>query len=338
MSLKNTMLNGYPIEHTSSTANVIVTVGGQEVKLYVRLSSDSPLTMQTHVFGYDCLPLNKDGLDIQTIAYRLSCRSGKQYPLYDAPIPHENWISFQVEQDNGERYEKNFEKWIPKIERKLNDLICNDYKSGPNFKVKNNTIMIVGLGGTGSRIAELIDKTPHKKIILIDNDVIVAKNLYRLNASQDWLNEYKVDFTKSQMYFNNIETHNIKIQDYLLENTLDDIDFAFLAIDNKETREFLKKELKAKSIKYVDASIGVDINDEQEFIFSSRTSTEKDNSPIIYESDEYRKNIQIAEVNALNAAQAVIHYKTIMNFYRSWDDDLNKVEISNNFELSKGGN
>ena len=122
----------------------------------------------------------------------------------------------------------------------------------------------------------------------------------------------------SKMHRNIVE-HDVFIDassSYLLEG----MDFVFLCLDDGEAKKFAVEKLEAFDIPFIDVGMGVQIVDQSlHGILRVTTSTpqkrdhvharnripfSKDQGP-----NEYFRNIQIADLNALNAARAVIKWK-----------------------------
>ena len=105
---------------------------------------------------------------------------------------------------------------------------------------------------------------------------------------------------------------------------LEGMDFVFIAIDQGRSRRLLVERLEASGVPFVDVGVGVLENDKSllgqiRTTLSAEGSREgarhrmplSDNDAI----NDYDRNIQIAELNALNAALAVIRWKKHMGFY-----------------------
>ena len=114
-----------------------------------------------------------------------------------------------------------------------------------------------------------------------------------------------------------IEPENIDI--------LQGMSFAFLCLDSGPTKKMLVEKLEAFGISFIDTGMGVIETDGfLGGILRVTTSTPAARDHVrgrisFSDSDggnEYDHNIQIADLNALNAALAVIKWKKIFGFYR----------------------
>ncbi len=194
-------------------------------------------------------------------------------------------------------------------------------------------VAIVGLGGTGSYILDLIAKTPVREIRLFDGDKFGSHNAFRAPGapSLEQLQEapQKVD------YFQSIYSkmrRNIVAYGYVDESTVEhlkDVEFAFVSVDAEKGRKFVVEKLEEFGIPFIDVGMGVFIGDggaEGTLMGQLRVSTSTADfrdivRPELPIADEeggenlYDSNIQIAELNALNAVLAVIKWKKLVGFY-----------------------
>ena len=106
---------------------------------------------------------------------------------------------------------------------------------------------------------------------------------------------------------------------------LEGLDFVFLCMEGKGKRPIVEK-LETLGIPFVDVGMGITVKgDRLRGQIRTTTSTpprrnhvwEKNRIAFMTadEVNEYDKNIQVAELNALNAAIAVIKWKKLFGFY-----------------------
>lgn len=100
-----------------------------------------------------------------------------------------------------------------------------------------------------------------------------------------------------------------------------------MCLDNGEAKKLIIDHLQKHKISFIDTGIGIETTDQQSLIGLVRVTTGvngdashiNSKSRISYANqdvaDEYSQNIQIAELNALNAALAVIKWKKLCGFY-----------------------
>ena len=198
-----------------------------------------------------------------------------------------------------------------------------------NEKVKGQKIAIIGLGGTGAYILDLLSKTPVSEIHIYDGDVFSQHNAFRSPgaAGKEDLDTVpsKVDY-----YFNQYSKihqkitahHNYVSKDNMKE--LSTMSFVFICIDNDVSRKLIIQFLLKSNIPFIDVGLGVNAVDDT-LIGTVRVTTgthEKNNHlvdriPFVDEgNNDYNTNIQIAELNCLNAVLAVIKWKKMCGFYQ----------------------
>lgn len=101
--------------------------------------------------------------------------------------------------------------------------------------------------------------------------------------------------------------------------------FVFLCVDSVEARAFLVPALEERGLPFIDAGLGLSIVDDRLMgLVRVTTSTpamrahvhDRDRIPMKGGDLEiYRSNIQIADMNALAAALAVMRWKRLRGFY-----------------------
>ena len=211
-------------------------------------------------------------------------------------------------------------------------------------KLEKLKIAIIGLGGTGSYILDYVSKTPVEEIHLFDGDEFLLHNAFRSPGAptEEELNGglKKVDYF-SDIYSKmrkNIFSHSY----YIEESNLDELagmDFVFICIDRSEGKKKIFEKLINLDIPFIDVGTGVnEIDNSLIGTVRSTTVNSENNSHIekrISFSDvvnnDYDQNIQIAELNALNASFAVIKWKKMLGFYHEQGNEYNVLyEISTN--------
>jgi hypothetical protein len=189
-------------------------------------------------------------------------------------------------------------------------------------------IAIVGLGGSGSYILDQIAKTPVREIHLYESDVFYAHNAFRAPgaATVDQLDEvpFKVDYFRD-MYaamHRHITGHAL---DVTVENVaeLTVMTFVFLALDPGESKQVIIDALEATEVPFIDVGLGAEeTNAGLRAMIRTTTSVPahrelvRGRIPVhALPDDAYDRNIQIADLNALNAVLAIIRWKKLFGFY-----------------------
>ncbi len=204
-------------------------------------------------------------------------------------------------------------------------------------KLELKKLAIVGLGGTGSYVLDLTAKTPVKEIHIFDGDKFLQHNAFRSPGapSGDELRQVpsKVAYFKarySKMH-RGIIPHEFFI-DASNVGLLREMEFVFLCLDKGEAKKLIVAKLEEWGIPFIAVGMGIDLTDGAlGGILRVTTSTpqkrehvrEKDRIPFSDGdgNDEYSRNIQIADLNALNAALAVIRWKKLFRFYRDLEHE-----------------
>ena len=172
-------------------------------------------------------------------------------------------------------------------------------------------VAIVGVGGTGSYILDFLVKTPIKEIHIFDGDMFASHNAFRSPgaASVEALRERPTKAAYHKKVYENLR-HRIYEHEYALTasnaSELDEMEFAFLGVG------------------FIDVGMGLDADCGTIaglITTTTVTNAKRDHIPnrISFaapdEIEDYDGNIQIAELNALNAALAVIKWKKLRGFY-----------------------
>lgn len=202
-------------------------------------------------------------------------------------------------------------------------------------KLELGKIVIIGLGGTGSYVLDLVAKTPAKEIHLFDGDEFLQHNAFRSPGapSIDDLRAKprKVTYLKnlySKMH-RGIVAHGTYVAGENVEH-LRGMDFAFLCLDQGAEKKLIVEKLEEFDIPFIDVGMGLDMRgDSLGGILRVTTSTPRQREHVkarisFYNGDEhneYAQNIQIADLNALNAALAVIKWKKLFGFYMDLDQE-----------------
>ena len=210
-------------------------------------------------------------------------------------------------------------------------------------RVSGQRVAIIGLGGSGSYILDLVSKTRVREIHLFDHDEFLQHNAFR--APGAWsLDELRRRENKAEMYARRygacrrgVVGHASKADRAALEE-LGDLDFAFIAIDVPGAKKELFRHLEEKGIPFVDVGMGLDkTGGKLSGILRVTGSREGSRAEawrrVQTEGEaprgEYDANIQTAELNALNAGLAVLYWKKQTGVYAD-----SKREIHSTFTTS----
>jgi hypothetical protein len=207
-----------------------------------------------------------------------------------------------------------------------------------NAKLALGSIAIVGLGGTGSYVLDLVAKTPVKVIHLFDDDPLLNHNAFRAPgaASLEQLRERPLKVGYYAGIYNRMRRHVIAHPIRLAaENAaeLAGMDFVFLCMDGGPDKRAVIEHLQQLGTSFIDVGMGLDEQDGTiGGIVRVTTSTPQkrdhvwDQARITFDdpdddANEYARNIQVADLNALNACLAVIRWKRLYGFYRDLESE-----------------
>lgn len=201
---------------------------------------------------------------------------------------------------------------------------------GLSKKFEGQKIAIVGLGGTGSYVLDLVAKTPVAEIHLFDGDLFLQHNAFRApgahrleelatrqNKACYFAATYSVLHRKIVAHEHPIDASNV---DELLA-----FDTIFVCVDSGSVRSVVAKALGTTRI-VIDVGMGLNVVDEK-LTGILRITTSTPNCPEAISGgthvslddgnagDVYSRNIQVADLNALNASLAVLQWKKHAGFY-----------------------
>lgn len=201
----------------------------------------------------------------------------------------------------------------------------------PTEKFKGLKVAIVGLGGTGAYILDQVAKTPVAEIHLFDGDALHQHNAFRYPGAVTFAHlergMMKVDYLHEvygEMH-RNVVSHACMITAGNVAD-LRAFDYVFLSVDNTAVRELVVRELRGTGTSLLDVGMGVHLVGETHQVWgtcrvttltpghhdhANRTMPLTENAG----EDVYRSNIQIADLNALNAVLAIGTWKRLCGFY-----------------------
>ena len=202
-------------------------------------------------------------------------------------------------------------------------------------------VAIVGLGGTGAYVLDQLTKTHAAEIHLFDGDLFLQHNAFRAPGAATF-EELKAGLSKVA-YFQARYVHmhrHIHAHEYFIDegnvSELGAFDFVFVCVDRGAARRLICDFLMAAGIPFIDVGMSIEIVPEsQTLVGTCRTTlvtptTREHVSQFVPLSDDdsnplYRSNIQVADLNALNAMLAVIKWKQLFGFYH---DDFGSHHVT----------
>jgi molybdopterin/thiamine biosynthesis adenylyltransferase len=209
-------------------------------------------------------------------------------------------------------------------------------------KLELGKVAIVGLGGTGSYVLDLVAKTPVKEIHLFDGDTFLNHNAFRSPGAAS-IAELETKPSKVAYFrelYSKMRRGVIAHECYMDASNVDDLqgaDFVFLCLDKGAVKRVLLERLLEWNIRFIDVGMGVEAIDDSLLANVRTTAADSNKRNHVWDriplvdgdtDNEYSKNIQIAELNAINAALAVIKWKKLFGFYVDLEHEYQNLYVS----------
>jgi hypothetical protein len=198
-----------------------------------------------------------------------------------------------------------------------------------NGKLETGKTGIVGVGGAGCYVLDLVAKTPVPEIHLFDGDEFLNHNAFRSPGAPS-LEELRGK-PKKVAYFRDLYSkmrrHIVAHDCYIDEGNVEllrDMDFVFICIDKGRSKRLIVERLEEWCKPFIDVGMGVQLVDDALLgILTVTASTPGKRDHLrgrVAFSDgeaenEYSRSVQIADLNALNATLAVIKWKKLRGYY-----------------------
>lgn len=218
---------------------------------------------------------------------------------------------------------------------------------------RDQKVAIVGLGGTGSYVLDFVAKTPVHEIHVFDGKRFLDHNAYRAPGAYGLADleggpfKTEIHASRYRLMRRRVVSHSTRIGQHNL-GALDGFTTVFLCMDgHRVKRQILQTCLDSNTL-VIDAGMGLYRVDTAGSIAGivrttmcdpERRDYVEDYIPLdgVDDDNEYDRNIQIAEVNALNAALAVIKWKKEIGFYNDLEREVNCEYIIDGNRLINSG-
>jgi len=199
-------------------------------------------------------------------------------------------------------------------------------------KLAMSKVGIIGLGGTGSYVLDFLAKTPVKEIHLFDDDTFYNHNAFRAPgaASIEELESQPKKVAYFALKYSHMRWRIVPHETHITAATVEllrDMVFVFICIDGGPLKRLIVDQLEQWNVPFIDVGMGVQLVDGKlrgtlavaTSLAQSREMARKRISFIdTAVENEYDGNIQIVELNAMNAALAVIRWKKACGFYHDF--------------------
>jgi hypothetical protein len=336
------------------------------------LAGDVTQRPDTHVVHWDGdYPRNKDGTEIDALrhgsaAYDLgngltakhafSCKPPEGYANYHAKMTtYAGVIAGPAAVVKPELKLRSYAAPEPEEDTVFNYAETASDRAGIGAlsdKLRNERIVFIGLGGTGAYALDLVAKTTVAEIRLIDGDDFLTHNAFRAPgaASLEELRQVqkKVHYLAgiySRMH-RAIIPHAVALDQTNL-HLLDGATFAFISMDAGEPMRLAVRKCEEMGISFVDVGMGLELVDGSLGGILRVTASTPNMRTHVHggrisfgsaddENDLYSTNIQVADLNALNAAMAVVKWKKIRGFYRDLEREHHSTYTTDGNMLLNG--
>lgn len=231
---------------------------------------------------------------------------------------------------------------VTEIEAQLTPFVYADSASAraeiqsTSSRLALRRVAIVGVGGTGAYILDQVAKTPVAEIHLFDGDTFLQHNAFRSPgaASEEEIAKIpnKADYFKHkyEAMHRGIVSHPYHVEIANI-GELVEFDFVFVCVDRGAARRLLFDHLLAQLIQFIDVGMNLHLVQSTGKLLGTcrftlctpeQNSHATQYSPMGDDDQDaiYHQNIQIADMNALNAQLAVMRWKQYFGFYQ---DDFN---------------
>ena len=220
----------------------------------------------------------------------------------------------------------------------LNTSIYRDGTKGAEENIEEEIVAIIGVGGSGSYLVDILAKTNIKELHLYDDDVMRQENAFRLagaarigelgsgKSKVEWHRERYSQVRKEGLYI-----HPVRIDDENME-CLKTCTTVFIAVDKLKTRRKIQRACGEMGVLHISVGIGLEMEGEKNNEIGGMVKVETDyqvgeykkqgdENPDNMGDDVYGSNIQTAELNMLGAALAITEWKARRGVYRNERDE-----------------
>ena len=214
--------------------------------------------------------------------------------------------------------------------------------SAATARMRLDKVAIVGLGGTGAYILDLVAKLPIREIHLFDGDTFLQHNAFRSPgaASIEELRQRlgKVTYLRDRYapMRRGIIAHE-EVVDATNVDHLAGMDFVFIAIDHGPSRKLIIDHLERTDGSFIDVGMGLGATSDGRIEGQLRVTTSvpgrrvhiHDGRQVPFGDPDadnlYTRNIQVAGLNMLNAALAVTKFQKTLGFFADLAGELATV-------------
>lgn len=253
---------------------------------------------------------------------------GKTVQTPSGPIPQSaGWQHMSLKRSSTQGYDDIYDQAVFYVQKlgEEGGAWARSPEEDWRRQVEGIRIAVVGAGGTGMHLIDILSKTSVRSIEVWDEDVIEVRNTWRWPGGQErWKNleGQKKARGAGEEYSNGRTTVNPHDEMVTKENmdTVTEADYVFVAVDCREARNMIINACIAKGTPCIDVGMGVEVR-EGKLKGSVRvhiyrdTANEAYTTPEIEGAQQAYEATEVPEANALNAALAVTEWRRIAGQY-----------------------
>ena len=234
------------------------------------------------------------------------------------------------------------------LESRFKYIDTSTYRNGTRGiekRIHDEVVAVIGIGGSGSYLVDILAKTNVKELHLFDDDVMRQHNAFRL-AGAARLEELGGAIKKVEWHRRNyapVREEGVYIYperiDAATAHRLSACTMVFIAVDDLDVRRRIQAACNDLDIAHIAVGIGVEVEGENSDTLGGMAKVERQYVPRPEQIPVPRENaddddqaagmygnIQTAELNMLSAALAIVEWKAMRGFYRSdRADDIDSV-------------
>jgi len=210
-------------------------------------------------------------------------------------------------------------------------------------RITGRKVAVVGVGGTGSWVLDLLARCPLEEIHLFDDDRYLQHNAFRSPGPTPEA-ELAGGASKVDVYAQRwasmrtgVIAHPVRLGEQHAE-LLSQMDIVFVCIDTGDSRRQVAEVLERAGCDFIDVGMGLLLDEERSQVFGQLRTTlstpdtreqGRQHMPLSGGGDDavYARNIQTAELNALNAVLAVTRWKRVRGFYTDFEHEVSSTYV-----------
>ena len=206
---------------------------------------------------------------------------------------------------------------------------------GIEKRIEDEVVAVVGVGGSGSYLVDVLMKTDIKELHLYDDDMLKQHNAFRI-AGAARIEELRGKTSKVKWHqerYAPVREEGVHVYPRAIDEHAGDelakFTTVFIAVDKLDSRRATQRMCEAAGVLHIAVGIGVDIEGENSAQLGGMVKVEtqfrmgeRDGECVAEGREEEPENglygnIQTAELNMLSAALAIVEWKAKRKVYRT---------------------